>query len=720
MTRRRLITASLLLLYCAASVPYALRVGIDNRIELWLNPESQASQKYAAFRDQFGSDEFIVAAYTGKPVFDEGLLDAQLGVLEALEAIPSVSQVLSVPGVYRDQFGAEDRDALEEEIRTQPAYQQLIFQSDPDVAGYVIETSSGELPSGRRELLASIQSALAPLEKAGYEVHLAGPPQLNVALDEASRREAARTFPWAFAASIAVLLLLFRDIRATAANSASAGLAILMTFGLMGMHHSSLNMVTSALPTLLWVLSLAGSIHITRRYQEHRAAAADCNEALVQALAETTRPCTIASVTTALGFFALVTADMAPVRELGIYAASGLLCSLLVNLFVLPLFLRWLRTPGLPARSVDKSHWAHRWSNRSLRWRSLSVTLTAVVFVAGGWSIGHIRLESDPLSFLPESDPVVRDYDFIGRHFSGYYTLEVLVDAPEGWLNDAFLPMLDGLTDELSGVDGVARVLSPVDLLKLASNWEGNAYALPSDEASATALVESLDDAARGQLSRLVSEDGNQVRLSLFVNVMNSTPFLRLQEEVNKKLAALPTEMHAHATGIVSQLVDAQLSLVRTQIKSLALSFALVFTCIWIGLRSFRAMLSSILPNVFPLVVGGMTMYWLDIPLDAATVMGASVAMGIAVDDTVHLLATWRATRAASVSRQTHTAEVLERLAPAMIITTVVACIGFFALVRSAFLPIACFGLLSGIAMLAALWADFFLLPAMLAWRDKP
>jgi hypothetical protein len=178
--------------------------------------------------------------------------------------------------------------------------------------------------------------------------------------------------------------------------------------------------------------------------------------------------------------------------------------------------------------------------------------------------------------------------------------------------------------------------------------------------------------------------------------------------------------MHAHATGIVSQLVDAQLSLVRTQIKSLALSFALVFTCIWIGLRSFRAMLSSILPNVFPLVVGGMTMYWLDIPLDAATVMGASVAMGIAVDDTVHLLATWRATRAASVSRQTHTAEALERLAPAMIITTVVACIGFFALVRSAFLPIACFGLLSGIAMLAALWADFFLLPAMLAWRDKP
>lgn len=720
MTRRRLITAWLLLLYCAASVPYALRVGIDNRIELWLNPGSQASQDYAAFRDQFGSDEFVVAAYMGKPIFDEHLLEVQLGVLETLEAIPSVSHVLSVPGVYRDQFGAEDRDAFEREIRTQPAYQHLVFRSDPDVAGYVIETSPGELPAGRRNLLAEIQSALAPLREEGYEVHLAGPPRLNVALDEASRREAARTFPWAFVASIAVLLLLFRDIRATAANSAAAGLAILMTLGLMGMHHSSLNMVTSALPTLLWVLSLAGSIHITRRYQEHRASAADFNEAMAHALTETTRPCIIASVTTALGFLALMTADMAPVRELGIYAASGLLCSLLVNLFVLPLFLRWLRTPGLPARNADKAGWAHRWSHRSLRWRSLSVTLTAGVFVAGVWSIGHIRLESDPLSFLPESDPVVRDYDFIGKHFSGYYTLEVVVNAPEGWLNDAFLPLLDGLSNELSGVDGVARVLSPVDLLKLANTWEGNAYALPGDAAAATVLVESLDDAVQAQLYRLVSNDGKQVRLSLFVNVMNSTPFLRLQEEVNRKLAVLPAEMRAHATGIVSQLVDAQRSLVRTQVKSLALSFVLVFTCIWIGLRSFHVMLISILPNLFPLVVGGMTMHWLDIPLDAATVMGASVAMGIAVDDTVHLLATWRATRMTSVSRRIHTAVVLERLAPAMVITTVVACIGFFALMRSAFLPIACFGLLSGVAMLAALWADFFLLPAMLAWRDKP
>jgi predicted RND superfamily exporter protein len=257
-------------------------------------------------------------------------------------------------------------------------------------------------------------------------------------------------------------------------------------------------------------------------------------------------------------------------------------------------------------------------------------------------------------------------------------------------------------------------------MLKLANTWQGGAYTLPTDAASLAALGTSMDEGARRQLQSMVTPDGRAVRLSLFVNVMNSTPFLHLQEAVQAQLKALPAEWHATATGIVPQLVDAQHALVQTQLESLGLSFLLVFVCIWVGLRSFRTMLLSIAPNVLPLVTGGITMYLLDIPLDAATVMAASVAMGIAVDDTVHLLATWRAKPAGGMSRSVHTAAVLEHIAPAMFIAAVVASIGFFALMQSAFLPIACFGLLSGITMLTAPWADFFLLPAILAWRAEP
>jgi predicted RND superfamily exporter protein len=718
MTRFRTLWAWTLLACCAVSVPYAARVGIDNRLELWLSSSSKASQDYAHFRETFGSDEFVVIAYSGQSLFSEESLDAQLGVLESLEQVPNVAQVLSIPGVYRDRFGAEDAEALAEEIQSQPAYRRLVYETSPEVGGFVVETKSLATPAGRGELLAALRSAVAPLESFGFQVHMVGPPQLNVALDETSRREAARTFPVAFGASILVLLLLFRDLRATIANSASAGLAILLTFGLMGMHHGSMNMITSALPTLLWVLSLAGSIHITRRYQEHRATGLPLDDALRMALSETAMPCTIASVTTALGFLALLTANMMPVRELGIYAAAGILFSLAANLTILPLLLRLTNAPGLPVRRHDNATWAHRWSHRAMRWRYGSIVVAVVVLVVGCFSVTQIRFESDPLTFLPKDDPVAEAYAFVGENLSGFYTLEIMLDAPGGWLDPTFLTKVDSLSKSLASINGVARVLSPLDILLLARSWSDGTNDLPESAAVAESLIASMDEAGQRQLRQLVSEDGRQIRLSLFVNVMSSTPFLRLQDEVATQLATLPQAWSPHATGIVPQLVDAQLSLVETQLNSFGLSFLLVFACIWIGLRSFRAMLISIIPNVLPILVGGTVMAWLDIPLDAATVMAASVAMGIAVDDTVHLLATYRARQALNESPQERVQHVLEHLAPAMFITTVVACIGFFALMRSAFLPIACFGLLSGITMAVAPWADFFLLPALLGfWK---
>lgn len=720
MTRRRALLAWMMLAYCAVSIPYALRVGIDNHIELWLSPTSSASLDYARFRETFGSDEIVVIAYSGQPLFSVESLDIQLAVLSSLEQAPQVAQILSIPGVYRDRFGAEDAEALAEEIKSKTAYHNLIYASSPEVGGFVVEAHRMETPASRGELIEALHAAVTPLQAADFTVHMVGPPQLNVALDETSQREAARTFPAAFGASILVLLLLFRDLRATLANSVSAGLAILLTFGLMGMHHGSMNMITSALPTLLWVLSLAGSIHITRRYQEHRAAHLSMNEAIRTALAETTMPCTLASVTTALGFLALLTANMAPVRELGVYAAAGILLSLAVNLTILPLLLRMMNAPGLPARQHDHATWANRWSHRAMRWRYGSIAVAVVVLVTGCISISHIRFESDPLTFLPKDDPVAQAYAFVGENLSGFYTLEVVLDAPGGWLDHDYQTRVDALSRSLSGIPGTARVLSPLDLLMLARSWSDGGYALPENAAAAEALIASMDEAGQRQLRQLVSEDGRQIRLSLFVNVMSSTPFLHLQEEVGKQLAMLPSEWHPHATGIVPQLVDAQLSLVKTQLNSFGLSFLLVFACIWIGLRSFRAMLISIIPNTLPILVGGAVMAWLDIPLDAATVMAASVAMGIAVDDTVHLLATYRARQALHEPPQERVQHVLEHLAPAMFITTVVACIGFFALMRSAFLPIACFGLLSGITMAVAPWADFFLLPALLGFWKRP
>ena len=175
----------------------------------------------------------------------------------------------------------------------------------------------------------------------------------------------------------------------------------------------------------------------------------------------------------------------------------------------------------------------------------------------------------------------------------------------------------------------------------------------------------------------------------------------------------MPTGFSGRVTGQVLQLVNAQQTLITSQLRSVGLALLVVFTVIAIGLRSARLTALSVAPNVIPLLAAFALMAVAGITLDAGTVMVASIALGIAVDDTVHLLV--------AISREDKNAPVADRLrhalehvGPAMVLTTVAACIGFFALMTSAFVPIRFFGLLSGTAMIVALAAGLWLVPALL------
>ena len=158
----------------------------------------------------------------------------------------------------------------------------------------------------------------------------------------------------------------------------------------------------------------------------------------------------------------------------------------------------------------------------------------------------------------------------------------------------------------------------------------------------------------------------------------------------------------------------AQFALVETQLKSLGFAIAIVFACIAIGLRSRRLLLLSIAPNLAPVAVLFGLMGLAGIPLDPATVMVAAMALGIAVDDTLHLLVTWHECTGSTGDSRQALREALHVNGPAMAATTLMACTGFLTLALSDFAPIRYFGLLSAPAMAAALAADLWLLPALI------
>jgi predicted RND superfamily exporter protein len=711
---------ALLLIAGAASAAIAARdLRIDNRLERWQGDDEAGALLYERFRQLFGSDEFVLMAVSGPTVLEADSLEQMLDAAERLETVPGVARVRGVPIVYRELFGAEDPDALADELRATPFYRGLLVGNDADTVGILLEVDPPEDAFARRRIMTEVRAASAGLEEHGLRVELVGSTVLIVTLDEMSEREVRRLFPVALVLSLSVLALLLRSLRAMVVAAACAGLGVVLTLGLMAVSGRSLDMISSVLPSLVWVLALSNSVHLLRRYQDRRLDH-DAKQALDQTLVELTRPCTMASLTTALGFLSLVTATMAPVRELGLVAAAGLVFSLAVNLSVGPLLIELLRVPAGRARlALPLGSFAAWVSGRAVPVLVASLCIVILTVAA----IGRVRVESNPLEFLPDDSETVRAYSWVGERLSGFYTLELVVRLEAEWWSRDSVAILDALYRELDESEIVVRVLTPLDLLRQLNYWDSGfdpaAYRIPPDTVRSEELIRGADERGRAELASLATEDGLEVRLSAIVNQMDESSFLELVETARSAVRQLPPGVEGDVTGAVVQLVEAQQQLVRTQLRSFGLAFAIVFAAIRLGLGSWRLTLLSVLPNLLPIAASFGCMAMLGIPLDAATVMVASVALGIAVDDTVHFLEGYRRRLHDRGEAGTALRSTITEVGPALVVTTAAACVGFFSFAASSFVPLRYFGLLGGIALLVAVGADLVVVPAMLVCRER-
>jgi len=713
-TRLRAVATVVLVVLGVAAGWLATGLEVDNRLERWSGEDREESGRYARFRELFGSDEFVVVAVTGGDALAPDALDAMLEAAETIEAIDGVERVDGPPVVYRELFGAEDPDACAEELRGSPFYRDLFVGEDGDTAGLVVVVDPPGDPAARRRMVDELRAALTPVREAGLDTDMAGSTVLAAALDRVSLKEARRTLPAALIGAVAMLLLLLRSLRATVVAVACAGLTVVLTLGAVAAAGRPLDMIGTALPSLLGVLSLAGIIHLLRRYQDLRSehSALDSVEL---ALRSVSRPCVLAAVTTALGFLSLGVSPMGPVRQFGVAAAFGLLASLAVTLTVGPTMIRLLK---VPARPVGRLVQVDRWLGPVLD-RPVGVLAAGAVVVASAAAcLPLVEVRSDPLGFLPRDGETVQAYRTVGERLTGFYTLEVMVDLPRPWWHPETARVLESLESVLGESGVVARVLSPLDLLRQVNRWdrglEPGSYRLPDGVDRARRLAGSLGDGGVGRaLDRFVATGETTVRLSAIVDEMDEGRFLQLVARARSATAGLPDGYRGEVTGMVLQLVTAQQRLLRTQLVSLGVALAVVLLAIGFGLGSARLAGLAVLPNALPILSAFAAMGLLGLPLDAATVMVASIALGIGVDDAVHLLhALDRHRRGGPIGRDAVDA-ALSEVGPALVVTTATAVLGFAVLTTSAFVPIRDFGLLASLALVVALLADVVLVPAV-------
>ena len=584
------------------------------------------------------------------------------------------------------------------------------------------------------EMVVRLREILAEFDGPGFEVHLAGPPVMMHDVSAAMMRDMPRFVALAIAMIGVLLYALFRRLVAVVAPLVVVVLSVVCTFGLMGWSDTRIHAPTQILPTFLLAVGVGDSVHLLAIFFERVRRGDDREDALARALGHCGLALVLTSLTTAAGLASFATAAVAPVAALGVFAPIGVLIALGLSLSLLPAIVRlW---PGLDTGGREGTA-AHDRLDRILAGLGAFAAghpRAIVLFTALLWSVSavgasRLALSHDPLSWLGPEAPIVRDTLAIDRDLGGSVSFEILVqtDARDGIRQPEVLERMArlGHSYETTPRDGLVagQTTSLADVVKeihRALNADApQAYAIPADPRLVAQELLLFENSGSDDLEQLVDGQYRAARIAVRMpwrDAVGYVDFFDAADEAARR--TLGDAARTSMTGIMALLIRAMSALTTSMATSYLLAFAVITPLMVLLVGKLRLGLLAMLPNLTPILLTLGLMGIAGFPLDAFSLLIGGIALGLAVDDTIHFMHGYRRERDRGASREEAVQATLLSTGRAMLITTCVLTLGFLGFVLSSMQNLVNLGILVGFAITMALAADVLLAPALLALVD--
>ena len=702
-----------------------------------------------AFIAQFGGGLPARIAWEcgeGQPcntVFDPSSLEMAFAVTNALSPLAGIQNVegpataaLLVPspgGFAARRFVDEgelapDAAALAARALDDPLWVDT-FVSKSGRVGVIVVQPSDTAPETDVLVTDAIEKALAPFEARGFTFYVFGDPVENVIGGRDLAQSSTKLVPATISVIVLVLFALSRSWRAVAVATGTMGIGLLWTFGLLGWLGWPRDGILEVLAPLIVVVGVCDAIHMLSRYSAEVAERSlpDCSGTRAAVLVDVARdvapPCLITSLTTAAAFLSFVTSALATFVRFGTIAAFGVAACLVLTFTMLPVLVR-----ALPARGAKAAQHSAIWDValdailRVSKKRAVPILLTAMILCGVcsiGW-FGRLTADTDWLDSWGEHSRIVKAIRFAEAHFQTSASLELEVAlAPETALEDPeTLRTIDEFSQFLSTVHGLGSATSVLDLVKRVNRL------LRDDDPAFERVAETR--AANAEALELIALEGPELlgswvsldrsRLRISVEASNQSHLSRVAglEAVRRYArSVLPESWSVRLSGEYAITVDWVRDVQRTQLRSFPTALVLVLAMVAVFLRSLRLALAAMVPTLLPVVVTLGTMGWAGMSLDVGRAMIAAVMIGIGVDDSIHLLHQYQRRRAAGKTSHEAIRGAVLHVGRAVVTTSLALSLGFLTLMASAWQTIASFGLFVSIAILGALVATLFVLPAL-------
>lgn len=720
---RALTLASVALLLFLAAFG-SLRLRVDFSSTAFYGDDSEAAQRFAEFSHRWGADDsslLVLVHATGsddpRGVLAPDRLSAIGELAQALEQGDQVARVISI---------ASMPVPIVDELERLP-FVPTLLAADASATVIVVELgfSSDDVMRTKAtvDALEPILVAHDPkLEQLGLARELAGVPAIRAGFFALVLHDQAIFVPLSLAIIALALFAAFRRLHGVLIPAAAAAVPTAMLVGVMGWLGEPIGLLNQAYFTLLPVILVADAIHVVARFHEELRSDSELGpadldrrqRAIVRAGSRVGLACLLTSLTTAVGFGSLVLADMPILRSFGLFAALGVGLGFALVLVLVPLLLSFVaddRPPTLPGLGPITA--LTRFASAR---PGVVLLLTFAVLGAAMIPARQVRIDNTLSGLLAPDHPISRASQRVDTELGGVLGLEFELAAAEGIdvRDPAILQATLGFEQWLAAQPEVRAVEGLATLLSSTSALLGLGAAIPDDRATIDARLAMIGQVA--PLDRYLREHGRFARIHAGLPDAGGRGFVefaeRAQAELDLRLHG--TSVRAHATG-TPLLAYQGVNRITTDLRS---SFMLVFVfaigTIGVLFRSVWPALVAVLPNALPLVLGYAMIGLFGDVLDPLAAVILTLALGIAIDDTLHIMVRTREELLAGVSVSQALRRTIDHSGRAVAVTTVVIAGGLALNLLSSFPPLQMLGLLGTVVIVLALFADLLVLPALL------
>jgi len=689
----------------------------------------------------FSNESVLIILYAAEDVFRPEALAQVDRVAQQLATIPGVAGLvtpLNMPLVRASDWGIEIEPAASSVPRTAAeaaTFRDRLFSSPqgrqvaaPDGQALALLVAVDPAYQGSSEryqgLIRRIEEVLTQAGEGQW--YLAGDGYMGAYAERVIYRDLRVLLPLAALVVFLILLGAFRTPWGILLPLGSVSIAVLWTMGLMAFLGYEFTLVSMLIPIILMAMGSAAGIHVMNRFYEEVGRGLSQREAIELTMTEITRPVVMTALTTAAGFASLLTSYVQPIREFALFSAIGILFAMVVTLTFIPAVL--VLRP-VPARQQGGSLRSGLWARlvapvaRACARRPLAVVgAGVVVLVVSLVGVPRLEVETNLVSYFRPDSPVVRGTRLAEQFLGGTTPISVVIDTgvPDGVKEPEILRRLAALEADLAAMPEVSQPLSLAGVVaqvhQALNGDDPDAYRIPDSREAVAQELLLFDFAGGVSFDGLVSYDSQKPRLVARIANVGTADLARIIGQIEEAARA-----RFAGTGIEPVVVGTAQVVLRLaehftggQISSMSWAAGTVWAIVAVFLGSPLLALFCLIPLLLTVAVSFGVMGYGGVPLDMVTTMVASLAIGIGVDYSIHLVSRYRQELNRGVAKGEAMARTLAGTGRGVMVNALTLAAGFVVLLVSSLQATAILGWLLALTMVVSSVGALTVLAAVL------